>query len=95
MALPATKVAENLTELSQTGGLVITAKPLHRRRMEALRRDVGFRKIWRREGLNPLLLRERPGLVSVAMSLIFNVAKRLDEITNVYADSALAQVAGS
>ncbi len=32
--------------------------------------------------------------MSAGMSLIFNVAKRLDEITNVYADSALAQIAG-
>jgi hypothetical protein len=54
-----------------------------------------FRKIWRRGGIEPLLLRGRRGLVSVGMSLIFSVAKRLDEITNVYADSALAQIAGN
>jgi hypothetical protein len=44
-------VAENSAELSQTGGRVITAKLSPRRRVEALSRDVVFRKIWRRGGL--------------------------------------------
>jgi len=51
-------------------------------------REGRFRKIWRKGGLQPLLLKGEVrvgGLVSVGMSLVFNAAFRLDGIASVYA----------
>lgn len=53
-------------------------------------------RIWRRGGgLYPLLLRGRRGLVSVGMSLVFNVSIRLDGIASVYAGPNDPQIAGN